>query len=89
MMGKYRKKPVVVEAIQFDGDNWGEISHWVHRNLSPENNAIILRGVIGLEVRTLDGTMSAYKGDWIVKGVKGEVYPMKDSIFKETHEEVI
>lgn len=83
---KFRKKPVVIEAIQFDGDNWAEISQWAHRDLLPENNSIILRGLAGLEVRTLEGTMSAYKGDWIIKGVKGEFYPCKPDIFTATYE---
>lgn len=82
-MKKYRKKPVVIEAVQF---------------LSMDDIPKDLRGCgsygIGeshLEeeflIKTLEGTMKAQKGDWIIKGIKGEYYPCKPDIFEATYEE--
>ena len=69
-MAKYRKKPVVIEAIQFTGDNCEEIK---------EFGAYIV-------IKTLEGKMIALPGDWIIKGVKGEFYPCKPDIFEKTYE---
>ena len=83
---KYRKKPVVIEAMRFTGDNWADIMYWAHKGCPPEMNAIILRDIHGLRVRTLEGIMIASLGDWIIKGVKGEFYPCKNDIFEATYE---
>jgi hypothetical protein len=93
-MSKYRKKPRVI-ARQWDGSAEGAtpIIDWVlagdgtatFQELSP----IIEPGVApkpALCVRTLEGTRVANPGDWIIRGVQGEFYPCKDSIFKETYE---
>ena len=73
---KFRKKPVVIEAIQWKGDNIVEIRD----NKIPAKQTLI--------IRTLEGDMTAQKGDWIIKGVKGEFYPCKPKIFKMTYEKV-
>lgn len=89
---KYRKKPVVIEAKQFNGDNWAEIISWVHQGLHPASQSIIVRAADNvLAVRTLEdrsGQFSHYatQGDWIIKGVKGEFYPCKPDIFEATYE---
>ena len=81
-MAKFRKKPVVIDAVQFDGENLGVIVNFVEgtRELreSPEDKSIV--------IRTLEGDMRADKGDWIIKGVKGEFYPCKPDIFEATYE---
>ena len=78
---KFRKKPVVIEAVQWNGDNVTEMSNFAKINLIfKENNK--------LAIRTLEGEMEANVGDWIIKGVKGEFYPCKPDIFVETYEEV-
>ena len=78
---KFRKKPVIIEAIQYDG--------------SKENIASILK--LGnsimlysdhLVIKTLEGNHRADKGDWVIKGVKGELYPCKPDIFNLTYEPV-
>lgn len=91
---KYRKKPVVIEAVQFDGgaDSFDHIWDWMdgNRNDSP------MCGYSGPDgehpesfgIRTPEGTMTAHPGDWIIKGVKGEFYPCKDEIFKLTYDRV-
>lgn len=88
--GKYRKKPVIVEARQFTGDNFMEIRTWAHDGMPPEANSIVLHDGTGegLAIRTLEGTMYASNGDWIIKGVKGEFYPCKPDIFEATYEAI-
>lgn len=76
---KYRKKPVVVEAIRFTGMNHKEIFDFCPKAQYPDDALII---------KTLEGNMIADEGDWIIKGVKGEFYPCKDDIFRMTYEEV-
>ena len=84
---KFRKKPVVIEAIQWTGINTDEIrlftksiedSVW----FAPEDEEI------SLKIKTLEGTMEASLGDWIIKGVSGEFYPCKPDIFEKTYEKV-
>lgn len=80
---KYRKKPVVIEAIQWDGANVDEILGFIHAKASAyrvESSAIM--------IETLEGSMRADKGDWIIQGVKGEFYPCKPDIFESTYEAV-
>jgi hypothetical protein len=79
---KFRKKPVVIEAIQYTGQNNMEVTHFASgRYVSPGPNESLL-------IYTLEGTMEASKGDWIIKGVKGECYPCKPDIFEATYEPV-
>ena len=85
-MAKYRKKPVVVEAYQFDGnirsiDNF-PISEVGKFKVSSEN------GQYYLIIPTLEGDMKAVAGDWIIKGVNNEFYPIKSEIFFKTYEKV-
>jgi hypothetical protein len=87
MANKYRKKPVVIEAIQFDGYNHREIYEWSEGNVSSckpwkENYG-------WLKMETLEGTMEAGEGDWIIKGIKGEFYTCKPDIFQATYELVV
>jgi len=84
-MAKFRKKPVVIEAVRWTGTNLKEIENFyigAEFNVGP--------GVIHREVfiRTLEGTMIATEGDWIIKGVRGEFYPCKPDIFTATYEPV-
>lgn len=77
---KYRKLPVVIEAIQWDGTNDEEVESFVQKALviaEPD-----------LYIETLEGKMVATIGDYIIKGVKGEFYPCKPDIFAATYEQV-
>ena len=76
----YRKKPVVVEAVQWTGENHAEMCEFI----DPEAFEIIPR--IGLVIHTLEGDHHASPGDYIIKGVNGEFYPCKPDIFAKTHE---
>lgn len=80
-MRKFRKKPVVIEAIQWNGDNFVELEEFGERNIVSNADGT-------LTIETLEGNHIAKKGDWIIKGVKGEVYPCKPDIFLQTYEEV-
>lgn len=79
-MAKYRKKPVVIEAVQYDGKNAMEVLAWAK---VPEITEAFEGG---LEIKTLEGVMTANVDDWIIRGVKGELYPCKPDIFAATYE---
>ena len=90
-MAKYRKKPVVIEAVQWTGDNFEEIKKMLKD--ADENRAITShpnedKEVKSLLIVTLEGEMIADKGDYIIKGVQGEFYPCKPEIFEQTYEKV-
>jgi hypothetical protein len=82
---KYRKKPLEIEAIQFTGTEQSAcrmVGEW------PEflYKCRYGRGDKTLTIVTLEGDMVAKEGDWIIKGIEGEFYPCKDSVFKESYE---
>jgi hypothetical protein len=78
---KYKKKPVVIEAVQFVGDNLNEVVDFVGRN----NSIFATKDFI--DISTLEGVMRANLKDYIIKGVNGEFYPCKPDIFYKTYEE--
>lgn len=84
---KFRKKPVIVEATEFTGHNSTEIEAWFIGHDSREKFGVEDGGAIVL-IHTLEGTMRADAGDWIIRGVKGEFYPCKPDIFEATYEPV-
>ncbi len=97
MIKKYRKKPVVIRALQWTGDNYTEILNFCdtaefqhqirkHKNVFTGESEI-LEG-IELTIETLEGTHEASIGDYIIEGVNGEFYPCKPDIFEKTYEEV-
>ena len=79
-MTKYRKKPVVIEAIQYIGDNYIEIRDFT--NGEARTNTCYDY----LTIPTLEGNHKASVGDWVIKGIQGEFYPVKPDIFEETYE---
>lgn len=83
---KYRKKPVVIEAIQWDGTNYEEICEFVNASLQRDARELYKGEASNLLIQTLEGTMEARIYDYIIKGVKGEFYPCKPDIFAETYE---
>lgn len=101
---KFRKKSIVIEAVQLRWDTWSEMCDlagvgslaagkpegcyldvgsqpFLGRSKRPSEDR-----TLGLKIPTLEGLMIAREGDWIVKGVKGELYPVKDDIFQLTYE---
>ena len=90
----YRKKPVVIEAVQWDGTSGGAntVVDWIVGNGGFARYRCVPGGCTGSEedhcvaIETLEGTMTAGAGDWIIRGVQGEFYPIKETIFRETYE---
>lgn len=77
---KYRKKPVVIEAMQYTRNalEAERVAEWCGGTQSDD----------GCMIETLEGDMLARYGDWIIKGVQGEFYPCKPDIFEMTYERV-
>lgn len=80
---KYRKKPVVVSAMKLTAKNADDVMEWLDKCDAKFSSAY--RRII---IHTLEGDMAANQGDYIIQGVKGEFYPCKPDIFKETYEAV-
>ena len=87
----YRKVPVVIEAIQFTGTNGWVLTQW-------SDGAVYASPVLEptednptgeyVQIKTLEGVMTGRVGDYIIKGVNGEFYPIKEDIFLKTYEKV-
>ena len=83
-MAKFKKKPVVIDAVQFTGDNGQEVQLFTGNTA----RAVVEGKRRVIVIDTLEGTMSGEPSDWIIKGVKGEFYPCKPDIFAATYEPV-
>ena len=86
-MPLFRKKPVVIEAVQFTGSNLFECLRFMGETEAVVNN-LELHATDMPVIHTLEGKMVASPGDWIIRGVKGELYPCKNDIFLATYEAV-
>ena len=80
MIKKFKKKPVIIEAIQWTGKNLSEIDNFMGGLVENKGTTLV--------IYTLEGDMEASIGDYIIKGVNGEFYPCKPDIFAKTYEEV-
>lgn len=85
-VAKYRKRPVEINAIQWNGENISEIKAFVGKNLyivedSPK--------YLSMKIKTIEGDMEIGVGDYIIRGVKGEFYPCKEDIFYISYEECV
>lgn len=102
-MAKFRKKPVVIEAVQFDGvervddtptamfdGSFCPPQEWLQEALAMHEAQIgaVFTDGNSLTIHTLEGCMIAMPGDWIIRGVNGELYPCKPDIFAKTYEAV-
>ncbi len=85
MIKKFRKKPVVIEAVQWTGVNKTEIEDFTHLHLEYCTDLTVQCIVIP----TLEGEHAATAGDYIIKGVQGEFYPCKPDTFEQTYDEVV
>ncbi len=98
---KFRKKPVVIEALQLSWGTWGEMCDFADvgflKDGKPQGGKVDNEGgfhegmtgdKIAMAIPTLEGLMVAQENDWIIKGVKGEFYPCKPDIFEATYERV-
>lgn len=94
-MAKFRKKPVVIDAIRWTGDNLADIIQFTdgrppeintnHAGMKWDEYVDLVRRE-GLKIFTLEGEHLASIGDWIIRGVNGEYYPCKPDIFAKTYE---
>lgn len=85
-MPRYRKKPVEIEAVQYDGNNAQSIAAWID-DASGRFTPAYTRGG-ELTIQTLEGDMRVSLGDYVIKGVKGEFYPCRSDIFAATYDQV-
>lgn len=88
-MDQYRKRPVVIEAVQWNGDNFAELLDWgCPATILPATDTQSL--IIGTleDGPNCEAVHVATMGDWIIKGVKGECYPCKPDIFEATYDRV-
>jgi hypothetical protein len=85
----FRKKPVVIAAVRLEMENAVELADWCggdanrFEHLDDDHDRWL-----GIAIPTLEGEMIASPGDWIVRGVQGEFYPVKPAIFDATYEAV-
>jgi len=92
-MAKFRKIPVEIEAVQWNGQNLKEIIDFTGLNETAQSwdweefEQVVKQD--GLKIFTLEGTMMANIGDYVIRGVQGEFYPCKPDIFKQTYEQVV
>jgi len=86
-MTKYRKKPVIIEAFQCGEDKEPE---WFSKEIQKDNILIMKScdNIIGYVIKTLEGNMQAFNGDYIIKDIQGEIYPCKPDIFEATYERI-
>jgi len=85
-MAFYRKKPVVIEAIQWDGNNQGKIADFMGKMIRTKTSPEEGNPSGKITIETLEGDMTASVGDFIIRGVQGELYPCKPDIFEKTYE---
>ena len=86
-MSQYRTKPIVIEARQWNPSQTGSMgwpASWGKEPWTWKVSPISL----SLFIPTLEGEHEAKRGDWIIRGIKGEFYPVRDDIFRETYEPV-
>lgn len=90
MIGKYKKKPVVVDVIQLTEKSVKEVLKFIYPDVKSFSDAIV-NGILDeryLYIETLEGRMKASFNDYIIKGISGEYYPCRKDIFEKTYEEV-
>ena len=87
-MSKFRKKPVVIEAILWNGNQLNEFPEWLKSayDKTPGDPGSVFRNGSDVLIYTLEGTMTTSPGDYIIQGVNGELYPCKPDIFEKTYE---
>ena len=92
---QYRKKPVIVEAVQIHNLNTPCVVQWIGEDkakMNLESDEAWKLGkappIFSITIHTLEGDMKAMSGDYIIKGVNGEFYPCKPDIFEKTYEVV-
>jgi len=87
---KFRKKPVVIEAMQLTTENFWKVYDWIDDGPGVKEwswcEPLDLSGERYIAIRTLEGVIRASEDDWVIKGIAGEFYPCKPDIFAATYE---
>lgn len=78
---RVRKRPVIVETMQYTGKNGRDIRRWM------VGSARSYRAAEPFRIATLEGEMTVSPGDWVIKGIQGEFYPCKPDIFQATYDQ--
>lgn len=88
-MNKYRKKPIVIEAMQLTRKYFDEIFEWIgEENIEDSGSGEFYEDTCYIQIKTLEGNMEASEGDFIIKGIENEFYACKERIFNKTYEKV-
>ena len=90
-MSRYRKRPVEIDAFQWTGGpDQTEDPLWIVDAIAQGKVRFndICSDKVSMTIRTLEGDMTAHPGDWVIRGIKGELYPCRDDIFQATYEAV-
>lgn len=82
MIDFYKKKPVTIKAVQWTGDNFGEIEQ-IARDCNPDCHLMYINGKLYID--TLEGIYHVKYGSWVIRGIKDEIYPCADDIFQATY----
>jgi hypothetical protein len=87
---KYKKKPVIIEAIQLLNNNSSikECLKFIYNVFITDDDIETVKNDKHIRIQTLEGDMKASFGDYIIKGVNGEFYPCKPDIFEKTYESI-
>ena len=85
---RYKKKPVEVEAIKFDGTNHREILKFIYPDMSETGLAGAEEMKLPIVIETLEGDMNVSVGDYVIRGIQGELYPCKPDIFEQTYQTI-
>lgn len=90
MAAKFKKKPLEIEAMQWDGTitSANEIMEWSRTSMGPRivhNSYTNTIHEPHLNIFTMEGVMVARKHDWVIRGIHGEIYPCKPDIFEKTY----
>lgn len=83
----YMKRPVIVQAVQWDGTNFDEVKELDQPDVRRVGTTVV-DGVTKLRIATLEGVMTASIGDWVIRGVRNELYLCKPDTFAETYDHV-
>lgn len=88
-MSKYRKRPIEVEAFRWGIEIWPEWFTTATQSIPPTVTFTTPnKTCTNCKIHTLEGVMEAHHGDYIIRGIQGEIYPCRKDIFEETYEEI-
>ena len=85
-MAKYRKKPVVIDAFLYEKGMESVTAEWPRWVFDAIADGTLYAEGDAMHIKTLEGPLHVSDGDWIIKGIKGELYPCKPDIFEQTYE---